>query len=212
MSERVITRLYLCILSDYQFINEGYTFVSDAWGTSSWLDHCLTTEDAHKAITQVSILYDMVSSDHKPIILNVSVNNMPQCSLDRGTNDDENCSSSVKWGSVDKNSILLYHTNSRNLLGRLYESVSLQDVCLNRNCQGISHIRYIDDLYSSITEALIKFSDFLVRGSKRRTFVVPGWNENVKAVHEAARSALLMWHRAGKPRSEPIKCTRRIFN
>ena len=159
-SERVITRLYLCILSDYQFINEGYTFVSDAWGTSSWLDHFLTTEDAHKAITQVSILYDMVSSDHKPIILNVSVNNMPQCSLDRGTNDDENCSSSVKWGSVDKNSILLYHANLRNLLGRLYESVSLQDVSLNRNCQGKSHIRYIDDLYNSITEALIKSSDF----------------------------------------------------
>ena len=114
-----------CILSDYQFIEEGYTFVSDAWGTSSWLDHCLTTEDAHKAVTQVSIMYGMVSSDHKPISLNVSVINMPQCSLDRGTNDDENCSRSVKWGSVDKNSVLLYHDNTWNLLGRLYESISL---------------------------------------------------------------------------------------
>ena len=70
-------------------------------------------------------------------------------------------------------------------------------------------------MYNSITEALIKSSDFLVRGSKRRTFVVPGWNENVKAVHEAARSAFLTWHRAGKPRSGPLfetmKCTRRIF-
>ena len=115
-----------CILSDYQFIKEGYTFVRDAWGTSSWLDHCLTTEDAHKMpVTQVSIMYGMVSSDHKPISLNVSVINMPQCSLDRGTNDDENCSRSVKWGSVDKNSVLLYHDNTWNLLGRLYESISL---------------------------------------------------------------------------------------
>ena len=128
-----------CILSDYQFIQEGHTFVSDAWGTSLWLDHCLTTEDAHKAVTQISIMYDMVSSDHKPISLNVSVINMPQCSLDTGTNDDENCSRSVKWGSVDRNSVLLYHNNTRNLLGRLYESVSLQDVCLNPNCHDKSH-------------------------------------------------------------------------
>ena len=114
----------------------------------SWLDHCLTTEDAHKAITQVSIMYGIVSSDHKPISLNDSVKNMPQCSLDRGTIDDENCSTcrSVKFGYVDKSSILLYHNNTRNLLDRLYESVSLQDLCLNSNCQGISHISYTDDL------------------------------------------------------------------
>ena len=33
-----------CIFSDYYFIDEGFTYVSDAWGTTSWLDHCLTTE------------------------------------------------------------------------------------------------------------------------------------------------------------------------
>ena len=45
-----------CIFSDYYFIDEGFTYVSDAWGTTSWLDHCLTTEDAHQAVTDVSIL------------------------------------------------------------------------------------------------------------------------------------------------------------
>ena len=53
------------ILSDNIFLNDVCTYVSGAWGTTSWLDHCVTTQNAHSSITKVTV-YDFVTSDHLP--------------------------------------------------------------------------------------------------------------------------------------------------
>ena len=35
------------VASDYTFLKNAYIFVSATWGTTSWLDHCLSSEDGH---------------------------------------------------------------------------------------------------------------------------------------------------------------------
>ena len=38
---------------------DTYTYTSDAWGSHSWLDFIIATEDGHKLIKEVSVLYGL---------------------------------------------------------------------------------------------------------------------------------------------------------
>ena len=37
---------------------ETYTYVSPAWGTTSWLDHVICTADARGCVTDMTVLYE----------------------------------------------------------------------------------------------------------------------------------------------------------
>ena len=66
------------ILSDKQWLpNSTFTYISEAHGSVSWLDHCLTSTNVNKSICKVSILYDLVSSDHKPMAVYLKINSLP---------------------------------------------------------------------------------------------------------------------------------------
>ena len=55
------------VLSDYKLLSpESFTFVSDARGTTSRLDHCMCTNESHAAVKKISILLDFIISDHRP--------------------------------------------------------------------------------------------------------------------------------------------------
>ena len=41
--------------------------VSEAHGTTSWIDHCVCTTQAHASLVGVNIGYGMQSSDHFPL-------------------------------------------------------------------------------------------------------------------------------------------------
>ena len=44
--------------------SKSFTFYSEAHQTVSWIDHCICNSNLHSAITDISILYNYVSSDH----------------------------------------------------------------------------------------------------------------------------------------------------
>ena len=41
---------------------ETYTYVSSAWGTTSWLDHVICTADARGCVTDMTVLYACICS------------------------------------------------------------------------------------------------------------------------------------------------------
>ena len=52
---------------DQMFLNtDTYTYVSSAWGTTSWIDHIICTSDAVSCFSEVQILYHCIGSDHHP--------------------------------------------------------------------------------------------------------------------------------------------------
>ena len=64
------------MLSDIDHIGAdsgSFTFVSEAHGTTSWIDHCLCTTQAHASLVGVNIGYGMQSSDHFPLSLCIDV-------------------------------------------------------------------------------------------------------------------------------------------
>ena len=61
-------------------------------------------------------------------------------------------------------------------------------------------------MYASIVSALKKCSHAFVSTGKHtvKDFIVPGWNEQVQELHDAARNAYLTWREIGKPRQGDV--------
>lgn len=53
--------------------SDTFTFISDAHGSTSWLDHCVVTESAWQSVVDVRVHYDCIWSDHLPLEINVSL-------------------------------------------------------------------------------------------------------------------------------------------
>ena len=57
------------VISDieHQGIDSGsFTYISEAYGSTSWIDHCVYTSQAHSSISAINVNYDTQSSDHFP--------------------------------------------------------------------------------------------------------------------------------------------------
>ena len=55
------------ITSDINHLSDVYTYISDDGLRMSWVDHVLTTSSLDKLIGSISILNDVIISDHKPV-------------------------------------------------------------------------------------------------------------------------------------------------
>ena len=56
---------------------ETYTYVSPAWGTTSWLDHVICTADARGCVTDMTVLYECICSDHHPLLFSIDFGTVP---------------------------------------------------------------------------------------------------------------------------------------
>ena len=57
---------------------DTYTYVNSAWRTTSWLDHVICTSDANDFITNISVLYGCINSDHHPMSLSINSDIAPE--------------------------------------------------------------------------------------------------------------------------------------
>ena len=67
---------------------DTYTYVSSAWGTTSWLDHVICTSDANDCITNISVLYGCINSDHHQVSFSINSDIASEC-VNIGINNDE---------------------------------------------------------------------------------------------------------------------------
>ena len=67
------------IISDHTMLPlSSYTYTSHAWNTTTWIDHCVTTKAGHECINEIDILYNFVTSDHKPMRISVNYSNIKE--------------------------------------------------------------------------------------------------------------------------------------
>ena len=58
------------IISDQDILpDNSFTYLSDCHGTTSWIYHCLCSFLLHHIITQMKVLHDVMTSDHRPLLL-----------------------------------------------------------------------------------------------------------------------------------------------
>ena len=71
----------------------------------------------------------------------------------------------------------------------------------------------INDYFGSICEALRKANIKSIPTSIFKCsndYIVPGFNEYVRELHDIARSSYLVWRQSGKPRGDVTECDMRI--
>lgn len=174
-----------------------YTFVSDAHGTTSWLDHCLVTDSVYNSISKMYVDYGISWTDHRPISIEMTINNLTRL---EATNDHLTCTWSWKPRSANQ----ICH----------YAEIVQRDMSALLNSGNYLHMytpQHIDIAYRSVVKIMQNAASFVYKAkrakTKRRT--VLGWNDRVADHYAASKRALALWHRAGCPREGPIAEQRR---
>ena len=159
----------------------------NAHGTTSWLDHCVTSVTGLDNIESVTVIDDYVCSDHLPlrviVICDLATNN--HCVSGRNRNDF------IDWKTARVHDYDKFDAKSSKYLSNVDVSVSLFN-CTDQACK--LHEGEIDRLYGDITKSLNMAANISIprrkSGTRQQT---AGWNEIVKESHEVARSDFKLW-------------------
>ena len=200
------------VLADEYVLNPGsFTYVSDSHNTTSWIDHVLTNQCMLSCLSNMSILYDMVSSDHRPLRFCLTTDAV--CSNNGDSRHSECVRMVSDWSACSQYDIDNYTCGLEALL----QSVPLPPICCTPRCGIKEHHNDIDAYYQSINACLSSAMNSFIplKRSSFNDFCVAGWTDIVADKHEAARQAFMEWTVSGKPRTgyvcESMKRTRAQF-
>ena len=202
------------IVSDEIFLpQDTFTYVSDCHGSTSWIDHCLSSSSFHQAITEMDILQDFFTSDHRPLAFTLHTPNLPQLE----DHSVEIPNDKVNWDKVSSNQKYEYSLLCKELLSQIHIADDILD-CKDPLCKNPIHIDSIANFYNQIVEALKYASNQTLKfglSKKSKKKYITGWNHDVKKAHKSARLAYLNWIKYGKTRHgklyEMMKSTRKSF-
>ena len=188
--------------------DDSFTFVSDCHNTTSWIDHVFTNTSLLPVFQDMSVIYDVVASDHRPLQFAITVNVSPE-NVEIDTNNPVTI---ADWKSSNEHD----HKSYQLFLCNLLQSVHVPR-CFKSNCCEVSHCRNIDLYYSEIIECLHKATSQCIPSKRVKAshYCVAGWNDLVEEKHQAARRAFRAWVVDGKDRIgfiyEMMKITRAKF-
>lgn len=183
------------ILSSKKYLpNDSFTYVSESWHTVSWLDHCISTNDMHKAVVKMEILYSLASTDHIPFAVNLDINCVPSTLCEKSIHK-----SRIDWSSLKDEDINLY-CNYTDLLLNNINICNETLACSNASCSDHNHKRSLINMYDQIVDCLAKASQGLGKNSGSTHYNKPGWNDHVSDLYKLSRDAFLVWKDSGKPR------------
>lgn len=85
-------------IADVKLLRDStFTYVSDAWGTTSWIDHCLCSTDMLTIISNMEVDYGFVLSDHRPLKVSFECNKSP---LVEQATQEAVFTCSAKWNDI----------------------------------------------------------------------------------------------------------------
>uniref|UniRef100_A0A8C6PLS6 Reverse transcriptase domain-containing protein n=1 Tax=Nothobranchius furzeri TaxID=105023 RepID=A0A8C6PLS6_NOTFU len=175
---------------------DSHTYVSEAWPSTSWLDHCMCTEDAHECISRVEILYSLATTDHIPVSIVVNCETLPVLLQHQSPSHTEKLTR-AKVSVEDIRKYYLLSDCSLRSVNVLKETLQCKDV----NCEHMEHRLHLCTLYQNIVDSLIIASEFLCQKGSTKFKPLPGWSEHAYVLHAESRAAHKAWAAAGKPKS-----------
>ena len=191
------------ILSSKELLPDtSFTYTSDFHRSTSWLDHIISTSDAHESIRSMSILHRYVMRDHSPVMVELNLNRIPEISSDCNTTNI----GKLDWTKLSNENITEYQSKTQELLDRI-ELPRDAITCRNVNCADDTHKHALTAMYDRIVGALYTSGESMTQRNNRRGNGRPGrpgWNEHVEAFHQVAIEANALWVAAGKPRNGDV--------
>ena len=110
---------------------------SEAHGTTSWIDHCVCTEQAHSSSSYHFLIYICIDVNYVPRLYCAYI--PPQ--------------SRLNWSKASADDRSIYRDTYAELLGTI-ELPQNAVCCSNTSCKDVSHIEGTKDLYCCIVNAL----------------------------------------------------------
>ena len=189
-----------------------FTFLSEAHGSTSWLDHVITTVNGLNIISDIVVNYNFVSSDHLPLQISILLDKFVTTKEDLCDNVNIRKRSKINWEEINTGEKIEYKKASEHYLKLIKID---NDILCDKNCTEHFHLNLIDKLYNDIVNALWCASIKNVKNVNGKVCKTPGWNEYCSEAHSQAREAFLLWCKTGKPRNGEIwfmmKKTRAYF-
>ena len=176
----------------------SFTFVSN-WGSTSWLDHVVSSCDFHNVINHMRICHEITQEDHIPVTFSINSDNIPSL-----RSDEPPLEKKPKWDKVGDVELEKY----RRLCEGSLRSINLENeviTCNNLVCSNAEHRQHIEKVYSEVINSLkISGVNAFVSAPSRKGFITPGWNEYVQEFYSSAKDCFNLWKEHGKPRQGPI--------
>ena len=165
----------------------SYTYISERWGTNSWLDYIFSSPDFHKSIGNMNINYDITNCDHIPFNFTLSTSALPCINVDT-QNDFHVIHKKTPWRKFSQSQFDLYDTFTDLYCNssKLRESIPQ---CSDCNCKSDSHLNMLNRAYTNFVQCLLESSEKVCKTSPRRVNTrqnKPGWSEYVKDKHSLA--------------------------
>ena len=184
---------------------DSYTYVSERWGTFSWLDHAITSNDFHSSISSMYICHEVTCTDHIPFSFKVVTGNLPK--IDNSTHTNDIYCAKTRWKTASRDSFELYNTftDLYYLSDLCYDTIPC---CTNVNCKDPEHRNVLASTYDRFVSTLLKASDRAIKhgraGISKSAKKKPGWSTMVEEKFRASRMSFKMWQDHGKPRHGPV--------
>ena len=189
------------MLSDLNRLNnDAITYCSDSGLNTSWIDHILCTSDIDNAVIDTHILYDFVSSDHKPLVMTLQLSLTP---TNVSCNVDFTGQPTPDWSLANDYVLALYNSELSAALTNVDVPAELLGLNLdNITCNREKYCSVIDNYYNNIIECIhgATMSSIPHRIRRKSEYIVPGWSDIVEEKHDIARQTFMDWVYLGKPR------------
>ena len=173
---------------------DSYTYICEASGSHTWLDHIVCTVDVRNAIDNVRIAYDATDTDHIPICMDLNVLITPVL-----TDNDNNYDVKLKWDSLKPHDIEKYcqitEANLSNV--KIHAETHL---CTDLLCKDDNHIMHTQNLFTNIADILTNAGTNIFGCKDKRNANVPGWTDYVADLYDSSREARSLWLAHDKPR------------
>ena len=186
----------LIVSSDNLLPDDSFSFISEMRpGETSWLDHCISSQDGHSLISNMYIDYKLSCRDHIPLFVDLDLGRLP--TVEEEINDT---SPRIDWDKYDAVKLREFSLMSELHLSRI-SSPTVALNCRDTMCTDENHIQQIKLFYNNICKCLTDSSIDAFGVAKNKRFDCrPGFNEHVKELHATARKRFVAWRNANKPR------------
>ena len=192
----------LIISSDQLLPVNSFTFINEMRpGETSWLDHCISTQDAHSIIKDIHVKYNLSFRDHIPLVMELDLDKLPEVE-----DETNHITSRIDWENCDAMKLREYQLMSELYLSSILIPREALE-CRNTKCNNKEHIQEIGNFYNALSECMIEASNVSIETRVRKPYTCrPGFNEHVKELHDVARKRFVAWRNANKPRdpSDPF--------
>ena len=167
---------------------EFFTYVSDAYNTCNWIDHCMSSCAAHTSITKIEVPHNFITSDYHSLSITFNCKFFTQIAVDELDPDCFN----VKWSKISQTNKANYHEATKHYLNNIFFPFEVIK-CNDAHCCDQKHLKLNIKFYSDIVYSLLQPSKDVL-GSSCHLLLFhpnPGWNDSVKLAHNRARNSYL---------------------